>query len=77
MDRKPGHLPRDVRSTASSLIWIKVVGVGNVGVGKTSLIKHFCESKFTSSYQPTVGVDYGFKVEAIQGIDCMYSKVLP
>lgn len=24
---------------------IQVVGVGNVGVGKTSLIKHFCESK--------------------------------
>ena len=24
MDRKPGHLPRDVRAVASSLIWIKV-----------------------------------------------------
>ncbi|KAK2178164.1 hypothetical protein NP493_559g01048 [Ridgeia piscesae] len=69
MDRKPGHLPRDVRAVASSLIWIKVVGIGNVGVGKTSLIKHFCESKFSTGYQPTVGVDYGFKVEAVQGID--------
>ncbi|KAK2156924.1 hypothetical protein LSH36_202g08001 [Paralvinella palmiformis] len=45
----------------------QVVGIGNTGVGKTCLIKHFCESKFTSGYQPTVGVDYGFKIHNVFG----------
>ncbi|XP_050419144.1 dnaJ homolog subfamily C member 27 [Patella vulgata] len=69
MDRKPGHLTKDVTNAVSSLIWVKMVGVGNAGVGKTSLVKHFCESKFVSGYQPTVGVDYGFKIQNVNGAE--------
>ena len=69
MDREPGHLPRDISQAISSLTWVKVVGVGNTGVGKTCLIKHFCESKFSTGYQPTVGVDYGFKIQSVNGLD--------
>ncbi|XP_002742053.1 dnaJ homolog subfamily C member 27-like [Saccoglossus kowalevskii] len=69
MDRSPGHLSKNVKDIVDSLVWIKVVAVGSVGVGKTCLIKHFCESKFTSSYQATVGVDYGFKIQNINGTD--------
>lgn len=61
MNRSRGHLSRAV-DVRSSLVWVKVVVVGNCGVGKTSLIKRFCENKFSQSYQPTIGVDYGFKV---------------
>lgn len=28
--------------------------------------------QFTSGYQPTVGVDYGFKIHAVGGEDGMY-----
>ncbi|XP_066263797.1 dnaJ homolog subfamily C member 27-like [Branchiostoma lanceolatum] len=69
MDRKPGHLPRSPKDVLDDLIWVKVVGLGNAGVGKTSLIKHFCESQFSPVYQPTIGVDYGFKIEKILGED--------
>ncbi|XP_074662642.1 dnaJ homolog subfamily C member 27-like [Tubulanus polymorphus] len=69
MDRKPGHLPRNVQTVSQSLMWIKLVGIGNSCCGKTCLIKHFCESKFNQGYQPTVGVDYGFKIQNIKGLD--------
>lgn len=61
MNRNRGHLSRAV-DVRSSLVWVKVVVVGNCGAGKTSLIKRFCENKFSQGYQPTIGVDYGFKV---------------
>ncbi|XP_013397687.1 dnaJ homolog subfamily C member 27 [Lingula anatina] len=69
MDRKPGHLTKKVPDVAKTLIWVKIVGIGNAGIGKTCIIKNFCESKFNSGYQPTVGVDYGFKIQSIQGVD--------
>ncbi|XP_005099164.1 dnaJ homolog subfamily C member 27 [Aplysia californica] len=69
MDRLPGTLSVPYEDAVSNLVWIKLVGIGNANVGKTCLIKHFCESKFNSGYQPTVGVDYGFKVQELQGVD--------
>ncbi|KAK7201050.1 small GTP-binding protein Rab28 [Novymonas esmeraldas] len=36
----------------------KVVVLGNGAVGKTSLIRHFCESGFTKSYKQTIGLDF-------------------
>ncbi|XP_032239510.1 dnaJ homolog subfamily C member 27 isoform X2 [Nematostella vectensis] len=47
----------------------KVVGIGNDGVGKTCLVKNFCEKKFSKSYHQTVGVDYGFKLHKIHGVE--------
>lgn len=67
MDRTPGHLTKHYQDAVSLLVWTKLVGIGNAGVGKTCLIKHFCESKFNTGYQPTVGVDYGFKIQTING----------
>ncbi|XP_055869323.1 dnaJ homolog subfamily C member 27-A-like isoform X3 [Biomphalaria glabrata] len=69
MERTVGTLTIPYENAVANLNWIKIIGVGSCNVGKTSLIKHFCESKFTSNYQPTVGVDYGFKVENINGCD--------
>ncbi|XP_072047307.1 dnaJ homolog subfamily C member 27-B-like [Amphiura filiformis] len=66
MDREPGHLPVCIQDTLSNLIWMKVVAIGNTGAGKTCIIKNFCEDKFVSGYQPTVGVDYGFKIHTIK-----------
>lgn len=36
----------------------KVVVLGNGAVGKTSLIRHFCESGFSKSYKQTIGLDF-------------------
>jgi len=37
---------------------IKVIVVGNGGVGKTSMIKRFCTGTFTGEYKKTIGVDF-------------------
>ena len=46
-----------------------ISGVGDSGVGKTCLVKRFCEEKFTAKFHPTVGIDYGFKIHVIGDVD--------
>ena len=29
-----------------------------------------CRLQFSGGYQPTVGVDYGFKIQNVKGEDC-------
>lgn len=36
----------------------KLVFLGNVGVGKTSIVKQFMSESFDSSYSATVGIDF-------------------
>lgn len=38
-----------------------MVSMGDAGVGKSCLIKRFCEQKFYSKYTSTIGVDFGVK----------------
>ncbi|KAA0155051.1 hypothetical protein FNF28_06762 [Cafeteria roenbergensis] len=40
---------------------IKLVSMGDSGVGKSCLIKRFCEGRFVSKYVMTIGVDFGVK----------------
>jgi len=40
---------------------IKVLSTGSCGVGKSCLIKRFCEERFVTKYIATIGVDYGVK----------------
>eukprot|EP00735_Rhodelphis_limneticus_P012277 TRINITY_DN54_c0_g1::TRINITY_DN54_c0_g1_i1::g.14762::m.14762 TRINITY_DN54_c0_g1::TRINITY_DN54_c0_g1_i1::g.14762 ORF type:complete len:271 (+),score=61.56,sp/Q9ULC3/RAB23_HUMAN/48.87/1e-75,Ras/PF00071.17/1.3e-48,Miro/PF08477.8/5.4e-15,Arf/PF00025.16/7.6e-07,MMR_HSR1/PF01926.18/0.00029,MobB/PF03205.9/0.027,MobB/PF03205.9/7.5e+02,MobB/PF03205.9/1.4e+03,Gtr1_RagA/PF04670.7/0.0064,Gtr1_RagA/PF04670.7/3.2e+03,PduV-EutP/PF10662.4/0.037,AAA_24/PF13479.1/0.066,AAA_24/PF13479.1/1.5e+03,FeoB_N/PF02421.13/3 len=37
---------------------IKVIVVGNGGVGKTSMIRRFCKGAYTDAYKKTIGVDF-------------------
>lgn len=39
----------------------KVLVVGDMGVGKTSLIKRYVHNIFTPNYKATIGVDFGLK----------------
>ena len=39
----------------------KVLTVGDEGVGKSCLVKRFCEERFIPKYISTIGVDYGVK----------------
>jgi small GTP-binding protein len=49
---------------------IKIVSLGESRVGKSCLIKRFCEgNRFVTQYIPTIGIDYGarqFSVDNIQ-----------
>ena len=51
-----------IKQEISHMIWVKILLVGPAVSGKTSLIRLLCEGKYFSSYQPTTGVDYGFKL---------------
>ena len=39
----------------------KIASVGNQEVGKSCLIKRYCEGRFVKRYISTIGVDYGVK----------------
>ena len=40
---------------------IKLISVGDVEVGKSCLIKRYCEGSFVKDYITTIGIDYGVK----------------
>ena len=47
--------------------FVKVVAIGDSGVGKTSLIQMFEHSKYTESFKPTIGADFSNKEITIDG----------
>lgn len=51
------------RNMVSDLL-LKVIIVGDSGVGKTNLLTYFCEGVFKESYVATIGVD--FKIKMLQ-----------
>ncbi len=46
---------------------VKVVIVGDWGVGKTSLIRRFAENKFNHDYKPSIGVNIVTKIIDVKG----------
>ncbi|XP_059089821.1 ras-related protein Rab-23-like [Tigriopus californicus] len=50
-------------------IAIKVVVVGNGGVGKSSMIQRYCKGTFTKKYKKTIGVDFLEKQITTSGED--------
>lgn len=51
------------------MLRIKVISMGGAAVGKSCLIKRYCEDRFVSKYIPTIGVDYGVKPVSAEGCD--------
>jgi Ras-related protein Rab-7A len=41
--------------------FVKIVAIGDSGVGKTSLIQMFEHSRFTENFKPTIGADFSNK----------------
>lgn len=42
-------------------LFFKMISVGNQDVGKSCLIKRYCEGRFVKRYIQTIGIDYGVK----------------
>lgn len=40
---------------------LKIVSMGDASVGKSCIIKRYCEERFISKYISTIGLDYGVK----------------
>ncbi len=38
---------------------IKIISIGNSEVGKSCVIKRYCEKRFVPKYLQTIGIDYG------------------
>ena len=47
--------------------FVKVVAIGDSGVGKTSLIQMFEHSRHTDAFKPTIGADFSNKEISING----------
>lgn len=42
-------------------IFLKVLVLGDSGVGKTSLLNKYCYNRFDNSVKPTIGCDFTLK----------------
>lgn len=48
---------------------IKIISMGNAKVGKSCIIKRYCEKRFVSKYMATIGIDYGVTKVTVHGQD--------
>lgn len=51
----------------AGVLRVKIISMGDSGVGKSCVIKRFCEEKFVSKYISTIGIDYGVKPVQVHG----------
>jgi DnaJ family protein C protein 27 len=56
-------------NSSGPLLRIKVISLGGAGVGKSCIIKRFCEDRFVNKYIATIGVDFGVKPITIDGTE--------
>jgi Ras-related protein Rab-8A len=46
---------------------VKIVIIGDSGVGKTNILLRFCDNQFKTIYTSTIGVDFKIKILPING----------
>jgi GTPase SAR1 family protein len=59
---------RSFQSVKSSS-FLKVVVIGDSGVGKTSIIENFKDKKSTGATKPTIGADFCKKIVSLRNSD--------
>ena len=73
--RKPAEKSSSTSGAASfagtmdseDVISFKILSIGNQEVGKSWLIKRYCEGRFVKRYITTIGIDYGVKKMSLDG----------
>jgi len=63
------HGVADVSSKRQQMLRVKVLSMGDAAVGKSCIIKRYCEERFVSKYISTIGIDYGVKPASVGGRD--------
>lgn len=66
-DTGPTMVPRIAASSNDKKCFVKVVAIGDSGVGKTSLIQMFELNRYTEHFKPTIGADFSNKEITIDG----------
>ena len=62
MKQPPTETAAQQSDSSLEQIRVKIISLGNQEVGKSCLVKKYCEpARFNSTYVPTIGVDYGVK----------------
>jgi len=56
------------RAPPKQVVRIKILSMGDAGVGKSCIIKRYCEERFVSKYIATIGVDFGVKPLVVDGV---------
>lgn len=46
---------------------VKVIIIGDSGVGKSNILGRFCDDKFSATHMATVGVDFKIKTINVEG----------
>lgn len=67
MDRSSSSRRVSAGVVPAAPLRVKVISLGGPGVGKSCLIKRFCEDRFVSKYIATIGIDYGVKPVQVDG----------
>lgn len=69
---RPPQLPAVVVSQLPkpNPIRMKILSMGKEGVGKSCIIKRYCEERFIPKYITTIGIDYGVKRTTVDAREC-------
>ena len=63
----PAYVQRVSAANPEKKCFVKIVAIGDSGVGKTSCIQMFEHSRFTDNFKPTIGADFSNKEISIDG----------
>ena len=47
---------------------VKIVIIGDSGVGKTNILLRFCDNQFKTNYTSTIGVDFKIKIIPVEDV---------
>ncbi len=64
---QPKYVKRMQPTLPDKKCFVKIVAIGDSGVGKTSMIQMFEHTRFTENFKPTIGADFSNKEITIDG----------
>lgn len=59
-------MSKSIRKEDNYDVLVKLIIIGDSGVGKTNVLMRFCDSEFKENYVATIGVDFKVKVLQIE-----------